>query len=262
MLPYYNGQNAFVSDEGGITAVLVGVARGPGGLCGLLFCGLGRDRTKRKNIFRYILNYDVSEYISEIMKHRHGHAGGRHRQFFSPDGVEGFSHPRRPHHRHEGGRRGGRHRLFDYGEIRLLVLGLIAEKPTYGYELIRVIGEKFGGSYTPSPGVIYPTLTWLDEAGYVTLAEAEGRKSYHLTPQGQAFLDANRAALEEIEARALQNGGQDQAGRGGVPVSVARAMENLRTALRLRLRHGGLDAEAAEKVAALLDGAAQAVGRV
>ena len=136
------------------------------------------------------------------------------------------------------------------------------KRPTYGSELIRVIGEKFGGSYTPSPGVIYPTLTWLDEAGYVTLDEAEGRKSYRLTPQGQAFLDANRAALEEIEARALQDGAQDQAGRRGVPVSVVRAMENLRTALRLRLRHGGLDAEAAEKVAALLDEAAQAVGRI
>ena len=60
----------------------------------------------------------------------------------------------------------------------------------------------------------------------------------------------------------MQDGAQDQAGRRGVPVSVVRAMENLRTALRLRLRHGGLDAEAAEKVAALLDEAAQAVGRI
>ncbi|WP_246396063.1 PadR family transcriptional regulator [Gluconacetobacter tumulisoli] len=146
--------------------------------------------------------------------------------------------------------------------MRLLVLALIADKPTYGYELIRHIEEKFGGSYTPSPGVIYPTLTWLEEGGYIRPVEAEGRKNYHITPEGTAFLTANRAALDEILARAATAGPEGRGGRRNIPVPVMRAMENLRTALRLRLRNGGLDPEAEERIAALLDGAARAIGQV
>ncbi|MBV1822772.1 PadR family transcriptional regulator [Komagataeibacter oboediens] len=199
------------------------------------------------------------------MKHRNRHAGGRNRQTFSPEGMASGGEPRRHHGRgghHGGGRRGGRHRLFDYGEMRLLVLSLIAEKPTYGYELIRMIEEKFGGSYAPSPGVIYPTLTWLDEAGYARIVEADGRKNYHITPEGEAFLAASRAALEEILARAATGAAEGRGGRKDVPMPVMRGMENLRTALRLRLRNGGLDTEAEEKIAALLDDAARAIGQV
>lgn len=168
--------------------------------------------------------------------------------------------PGRHHGRGGGGRRGGRNRLLDYGEMRLLVLSLIADSPTYGYELIRTIEERFGGSYTPSPGVIYPTLTWLDEAGYVRLAEEEGRKSYHITPEGQAFLAANRAGLDEILARSAAAGAEG-GGRRNIPVPVMRAMENLKTALRLRLRNGGLDAETGQKIADLLDAAAREIGQ-
>ncbi|MBV1832658.1 PadR family transcriptional regulator [Novacetimonas pomaceti] len=199
------------------------------------------------------------------MKHRNRHAGGRHRQTFSPEGMGGAEGPRRHHGRgghHGGGRRGGRHRLFDYGEMRLLVLSLIAEKPTYGYELIRMIEEKFGGSYAPSPGVIYPTLTWLDEAGYARAVEADGRKNYHITPQGEAFLEASRTALDEILARAATGAAEGRGGRRDVPMPVMRGMENLRTALRLRLRNGGLDAAAEEKIAALLDEAARAIAQL
>jgi DNA-binding PadR family transcriptional regulator len=68
--------------------------------------------------------------------------------------------------------------LFDYGELRLLVLALIAEQPAHGYELIKIIEERFGGSYTPSPGVIYPTLSWLEDMGYARVEPKEGgRKS-------------------------------------------------------------------------------------
>jgi DNA-binding PadR family transcriptional regulator len=144
--------------------------------------------------------------------------------------------------------------------MRLLVLSLISEKPTYGYELIRTIEERFAGSYTPSPGVIYPTLTWLEEAGYVTQVEADGRKHYHITPQGTAFLQASGAAVEEILTRVACGAAE---GRGGsrAPVPVMRAMENLKTSLRLRLRNGGLNAEAEEKIAALIDEVARAVSR-
>lgn len=194
------------------------------------------------------------------MKHANRHAGGRNRQTFSPEGHAGAGGPGR-HHGHHG-RGGGRHRLFDYGEMRLLVLSLIAEKPTYGYELIKTIEEKFGGSYTPSPGVIYPTLTWLEEAGHIAPDTQQGRKTYHITPEGTAFVEANRTAVAEILSRAASGGPEGRGGgRRNVPLPVMRAMENLKTALRLRLRNGGLDPQAEGKIAALIDEAARAIGQ-
>ena len=97
--------------------------------------------------------------------------------------------------------------LFDYGELRLLLLAMIAERPCHGYELIKAIEERFGGSYTPSPGVIYPTLSWLDDMGYAAIeAEEAGRKHYRITSEGEAFLVANREAADALLARADPTG--------------------------------------------------------
>ncbi len=137
---------------------------------------------------------------------------------------------------------------------------MIAEEPRHGYELIRSIEERLGGSYTPSPGVIYPTLSWLEDMGYAQVqTEEAGRKRYRITPEGEAFLQANRTALDDLLARI---GGAGGGGRyEGIPSPVIRGMENLKLALRLRLRRGPLDAAAAEKIAGLLDAAAQGVER-
>lgn len=154
------------------------------------------------------------------------------------------------------GRRGGR--PFDYGELRMLALAMIAEQPRHGYELMKAIEERMGGSYSPSPGVMYPTLAWLEDMGYAAAGSAEsGRKSYRITAEGEAFLAANRAAVDELLARIGAMGGEGT----GTPAPVLRGMENLKTALRLRLRRGPLDQAAAEVVAAALDAAAQAVER-
>jgi DNA-binding PadR family transcriptional regulator len=148
--------------------------------------------------------------------------------------------------------------MFDYGELRLLILAMIAEQPRHGYELIKVIEERFGGSYTPSPGVIYPTLSWLDDMGYAVVEGEAGRKLYRITVEGEAFLTANRAAVDELLARL----GPDNAnGTTNVPAPLVRAMENLKLALRLRLRRGPIDQAAAESIAAALDAAAQTVER-
>lgn len=205
----------------------------------------------------------IGTYIG-IMKHKNRHAGGRNRyQFFAPEGLPALTGGGRHHHGRGGaGRRGGRHRLFDYGEMRLLVLNLIGEKPTYGYELIKTIEEKFAGSYTPSPGVIYPTLTWLEEAGYIRPVEEDGRKTYHVTPEGEAFVNANHAGLAEILSRVAKAPEEGRSGRRHASVPVVRAMENLKTALRLKLRNGGLDPQAEDKIAALLDEAARTIGQV
>jgi DNA-binding PadR family transcriptional regulator len=136
---------------------------------------------------------------------------------------------------------------------------MIAEEPRHGYELIKVIEERFGGSYSPSPGVIYPTLAWLDDMGYAAIEpEPSGRKLYRITEAGEEFLKANRAAADELLSRAGEGGAE---GDHGVPAQLVRAMENLRLAMRLRLRRGGLDQATAEKIAAALDAAAQAVER-
>jgi DNA-binding PadR family transcriptional regulator len=177
---------------------------------------------------------------------RHHHGFGR---FKSPDHGFGRGH-RAEHGRHRGGR------VFDYGELRLLILALLGEKPSHGYELIKAIEERLGGAYSPSPGVIYPTLTWLYEMGYAAkVAEDQGRKRYQITPEGLAFLDANRAAVDELMARVAKGD------HGGAPAPVLRAMQNLKVALRLRLRQGALDDATAATIAAALDQAAQAVER-
>nr|WP_298098944.1 PadR family transcriptional regulator [uncultured Shinella sp.] len=180
---------------------------------------------------------------------------GPHRHFSPPDDRSGPFHRGRHHGPGRGGRHGGR--LFDYGELRLLLLAIISDAPSHGYELIKTVEDRFGGSYSPSPGVIYPTLSWLDDMGYAAIEPADGgRKRYSITPEGKAFLAANRTAIDELMARA---GGGGPGGREGVPAPVVRAMENLKLALRLRLRRGDLDAASAEAIAAALDLAAQTV---
>lgn len=154
--------------------------------------------------------------------------------------------------RHRGGRRG--RRPFDYGELRLLLLAMIAENPCHGYELIKLIEERFAGSYSPSPGVIYPTLAWLDDMGYARIEMQDGgRKLYRVTIEGEAFLLANRAAADELLSRIVAEG------RAAVPAPLVRAMENLKLALRLRLERGAIAPDAIQRIAAALDAAARDV---
>jgi DNA-binding PadR family transcriptional regulator len=170
----------------------------------------------------------------------------------TPDDHAGRGHR---HHRRGHGRGG---RLFDYGDLRLLLLAMIAERPCHGYELIKAIEERAGGSYAPSPGVVYPTLAWLDDMGYASIdVEDGGRKRYRITAEGEAFLAANRAMADALLARVASPGAE----RGDVPAPLIRAMENLKLAMRLRLRRGPVDQPAAETIAAALDAAAQAVER-
>lgn len=180
---------------------------------------------------------------------RRGQSGGAREEL-----MERFGH-RRGHGRDE--RRMGR-RMFDHGELRLLVLALIAKEPRHGYELIKEIEARMGGSYSPSPGVIYPMLAWLEDMGYALVDAAEGgRKRYALTEQGRAFVEQNRSLIEQVFSQ-VERGGE----RGrGAPDPVVRAMENLKLALRLRLRRGALGEAEAEAVAAALDAAAQAIER-
>src|SRR5712672_2573181 len=129
-----------------------------------------------------------------MIKHRHANGGRRHARGGFALGGGRFG----GHHRGGGrGMRGGR--IFDHGDLRYVLLQLIAEKPCHGYELIKAIEDKLGGMYSPSPGVIYPTLTLLEELGYLRSETAGGtKKLYSVTEEGTAFLTANRAVVDAI----------------------------------------------------------------
>ena len=157
--------------------------------------------------------------------------------------------------RRGGGRAG---RLFDYGELRYVVLALIEEKPRHGYEIIKAIEDRSAATYSPSPGVIYPTLTLLEEIGHATVTEADGKKLYAITPEGSAYLAANRAALDAAMARIDS---VRAAHGGGLAPEILRASENLRLAFRLRRARGPLTEEQVRKIAEAFDAAALAIER-
>ncbi|WP_374652526.1 PadR family transcriptional regulator [Dongia sp.] len=165
-------------------------------------------------------------------------------------------------HRHGFGGRHGRRfgRIFDHGDLRYVVLQMIAEKPRHGYEVIKAIEEKLGGAYSPSPGVIYPTLTLLEETGYATVSEAEGNKKlYAITDAGKAFLAENSSIVAAI----LDRISQTHAAHGGGPApQILRAMENLKVALRLRTSQGALSEEQIRALAAALDEAVHKIENV
>jgi len=156
---------------------------------------------------------------------------------------------------HRGPRRGGR--VFDHGDLRWVLLKLIADKPAHGYELIRMVEESLGGAYSPSPGVIYPTLTLLEDLGYIAEVEGAGpRRAYAATDAGRAALAENEAQVASIFRRIAEVA--ERAGGGPAP-QIVRAMENLRTALRLKLERGRLTEAEVAAVAAALDAAARAI---
>ncbi|MDX2274408.1 MAG: PadR family transcriptional regulator [Hyphomonadaceae bacterium] len=168
--------------------------------------------------------------------------------------FRGWGRGHRGHH-HGGGMR----RMFDQGDLRLVVLALIAEQPRHGYDIIKEIEARVGGGYAPSPGVIYPLLTMLEELGLVSMSATEGsKKLYAITPEGEAELAANKQSVEALFARidAVRDRFADAR-----PAEILRAFENLKFALRLRMERGGLDPAKAQTIAAALDAAAQAVER-
>jgi DNA-binding PadR family transcriptional regulator len=162
-----------------------------------------------------------------------------------------------------GGRgRGGRPgRMFEQGDLKYVILQLLSEKPRHGYEIIKALEERFGGTYSPSPGAVYPTLTFLEDTGYArTTTEPSGKKVYEITDEGRAYLEQNRGAVSDIFDRI----GQFADSFFGVPMEeIHRAFKNVAratysNAMRLRdpaqlakireiLERAATDIEAASK---------------
>lgn len=174
--------------------------------------------------------------------------GGRH-GFFGDMGEMWGRHGR------FGGDFGGR--LFDNGELRFVILQMIAEKPSYGYELIKAIEERLSGIYAPSAGVVYPTLTLLEEEGFATVTSAEGgKKLYAITDAGKQELKANKILVDALFARIGKVGAAF--GRGRAP-QIMRAMHNFKLALKLRFAQGELTKEQLSKIAEIIDAAAKGI---
>ncbi|HTP89297.1 MAG TPA: PadR family transcriptional regulator [Bryobacteraceae bacterium] len=151
---------------------------------------------------------------------------------------------------------GGRERMFDAGDIRLVILKLLSEQPSYGYQLIKTMEERLAGGYTPSPGVIYPTLTMLEEEGLIASAAENNKKVYSVTPEGLEYLAANKHRVEELFARLEHAGRGFQRGRSP---EIMHAFMHLGTAVTDRVRRESVTAEQLRKIAEAIHAAAKAI---
>lgn len=206
---------------------------------------------------------------------------GRERAFWFMGGRGG--HGFGPFGRgHRGGGRGGRGgdmfragRMLGDGDLRLITLALLEEAPRHGYDVIKALEERTSGIYSPSPGVVYPTLTFLEEAGYAASVSEGNKKVFSITEEGRAHLSENRAvadqALEQIErfgrkmARAREwfdwrDGGEEPDPREREMPEGLRKLRQVRRRLRAGLAEA-LDAgpETREEAIEILERAADAL---
>jgi len=154
-------------------------------------------------------------------------------------------------------------RMLAQGDLQLIALALIAEQPRHGYEIIKLLEEKTSDWYSPSPGIVYPTLTYLEEVGYVTSQSEGAKRLYTITEEGRAHLKANRdladalldrlTTIGERVARWRRMSGRDADDRRTVPPLVEAALSNLREAALTRMDG---DAEAEARVVEILARAA------
>ena len=206
---------------------------------------------------------------------------GRDRRHGVPSGDEDRNHCR--HHRGRGdendseqrgpfggfgrgmGRRGfggfgrgfaeARGRVFDAGEIKLVILKLLAEQPSYGYQLIKTMEQRLSGGYAPSPGVIYPTLTLLEEEGLASASLSENKKTYSLTAEGLAYVEANKQRIDELFSRLEETGRSFERGRSP---EMMKAFMNLRSAVVARVSRDPKP-DQIEKIAAVINAAAKSI---
>ncbi len=154
----------------------------------------------------------------------------------------------------------GRGRLFAGGELRLVLLALIAETPRHGYELIKAIEELSGGNYAPSPGVVYPTLNLLADEGAIEEAVGEGsRKAYAASEAGRKELDERAEELQTLIDRLKALAAEDEHHRAP---PIRRAIGNLFAALRDRAADGDFDRDTVHRIAEILDEAARKIERL
>ena len=187
--------------------------------------------------------------------HRHF---SKHREHRARHGFGGHmgGHMRGERGRGRGGRIG---RFLEHGDLRFVILALLAEKASHGYELIRALEERTGGAYRPSPGVIYPTLSLLEDEGFARQTGGEGgRKLYEVTDEGREALKGAQPMVDAIFAKMAEAASHSSDARP----KLQRAMQNLGTALQLRMQRGDVSEDQVDAIAAAIDEAAGKVERV
>ena len=114
---------------------------------------------------------------------------------FGPKAMRGFFGGRHGPGFGHGPRRG---RMFEKGDLKYVILDLLEDEPSHGYEVIRRLEERSRGFYSPSPGSVYPTLQLLEDMGYVDATQRDGKKVYAITDEGRKFLDENQRSIKDI----------------------------------------------------------------
>ena len=206
---------------------------------------------------------------------REGRDGGRRRGFgkimFAMGGPGGWGDFSRDFGRGFGadfgsdGPRGGpggprgRRRMFGGGELRLLLLKLIADEPRHGYQLIKAIEELTGGDYAPSPGIVYPTLSMLEDEGFVSETHSpDSKRTFDATDEGRAYLAENQEEADNLLERltAMNKGKTEQR------PEIGRAIGNMMHALKNRVSRDGWNEALLKDVVDILDDAAKKIERL
>ncbi|MGE0554735.1 MAG: PadR family transcriptional regulator [Gemmatimonadales bacterium] len=155
--------------------------------------------------------------------------------------------------RSRGGSKRRRKQMFESGEVKFVILRLLKEGPRHGYDIIKELEDRFAGCYTPSAGTVYPTLQLLEDQGYVRAEVADGKKVYHITEEGERFLEQNSDLLDDIFERVKETVRGIAGGRMG---DIHGAYRRLTSATYKRAWRYGPNHPALERVAEILNKAA------
>ncbi|TDQ20607.1 DNA-binding PadR family transcriptional regulator [Raoultella sp. BIGb0149] len=170
-------------------------------------------------------------------------------------------HDSREHHAERGGRRGGgrRQRFFGHGELRLVILDILSRSASHGYELIKEIETLTQGNYSPSPGVIYPTLDLLQDQGLIGVEEENGRKKISISEDGRRLHVENQQSLVDIRERL-------QARMVGCELrknpQMKRALENFKAVLDLKVNQQAISEAQLKQIIAVIDRAAMEISQL
>jgi DNA-binding PadR family transcriptional regulator len=151
---------------------------------------------------------------------------------------------------------GRRERFFGRGDLKVVILELLKDQPRHGYDIIRALEDRMRGRYRPSPGSVYPTLQMLEDLGYVTSTQQEGKKIYTITDEGRRYLSEQQPTVEDIRSRI--SAGWDAAQRP----EVSDLMHEVQQLARALFRNGTRSLQEPERLRKLRDIVARARAEV
>ncbi|WP_420616921.1 PadR family transcriptional regulator [Candidatus Palauibacter sp.] len=176
--------------------------------------------------------------------------------FTSKDGFGAWANCSGPGVFRFGGGLAGTRRVVRKGELKFVLLRLLSDEPMHGYELMRRLEEESGGLYTPSPGSVYPTLQLLEDQGYVSSTQEDGKRVYRLTAAGRDFLQEHRSRTRDIFGRFVNMG---ERFTGSAMRDVTRSFIHLAQVSFERATGGQGDPETLARVKSILDRAAREI---